>query len=109
MATVTEDPRLKMAVDRIIERFDPVRILLFGSRARGDQREDSDYDFLIVLDEVGNKFEIMGEAFRQMRDLPISKDIVVTDETEYQSGGLLGSVVRSAIAEGVKVYERPAS
>jgi predicted nucleotidyltransferase len=27
------------------------KILLFGSRARGDAREDSDYDMLIVLDK----------------------------------------------------------
>jgi uncharacterized protein len=33
---------------RIVEGFSPQRVVLFGSRARGDAREDSDYDVLII-------------------------------------------------------------
>ena len=36
-------------VRRLVEAFDPVAIYLFGSRARGDAGEDSDYDLMLVL------------------------------------------------------------
>ena len=40
---------LDRVVRRLIERFDPIAIYLFGSRARGDAGDDSDYDLMLVL------------------------------------------------------------
>jgi len=42
-------------VGRIVRAIDPRRIILFGSRARGDARPESDYDLLVILDEVGDR------------------------------------------------------
>jgi uncharacterized protein len=45
-----EDPKeLDRVVRRLVERFDPIAIYLFGSRARGDAGPDSDYDLMLVL------------------------------------------------------------
>jgi HEPN domain-containing protein/predicted nucleotidyltransferase len=45
-----DDPKeLDRVVRRLVEAFEPVAIYLFGSRARGDAREDSDYDLMLVL------------------------------------------------------------
>ena len=38
-------------LDAIVRRFDPVEVILFGSRARGDDGPDSDWDLLVVLDD----------------------------------------------------------
>jgi predicted nucleotidyltransferase len=38
-------------VRRIVEAVHPLRIILFGSRARGDARPDSDLDLLVVMPE----------------------------------------------------------
>jgi len=38
-------------VARLVATFQPMRIYLFGSRARGDARPDSDYDFLVEIDK----------------------------------------------------------
>ena len=46
------DPWLPGIVGRIVRLVDPVRIILFGSRARGDARDDSDYDILVVVDDL---------------------------------------------------------
>jgi uncharacterized protein len=44
------DPEeLDRVVRRLVQEFDPVAVYLFGSRARGDAREDSDYDLMLVL------------------------------------------------------------
>ena len=45
-----DDPKeLDRVVRRLVERFDPIAIYLFGSRARGDAGDDSDYDLMLVL------------------------------------------------------------
>jgi uncharacterized protein len=45
-----DHPReLHGVVRRLVEAFDPIAIYLFGSRARGDASEDSDYDLMLVL------------------------------------------------------------
>src|ERR1700724_798033 len=44
-----EDPRLQAMVDWLIDRAQPEELLLFGSRAKGLERENSDADFLVIL------------------------------------------------------------
>jgi len=39
---------------RLHEQLGASRVLLFGSRARGDARDDSDYDFIVISPEFGN-------------------------------------------------------
>ena len=58
------------AVRRIVHRYDgSADIILFGSRARGDWHEESDWDFLILsnLSEMGNtKEEIRKAVYREI-------------------------------------------
>ncbi|HSB79666.1 MAG TPA: nucleotidyltransferase domain-containing protein [Candidatus Methylomirabilis sp.] len=43
------DPKLAEIVRRLVEAYQPERIYLFGSRARGDVTPDSDYDLMVVV------------------------------------------------------------
>lgn len=93
--------------DRIARDFHPLRIILFGSHARGDATADSDVDLLVVLPEAPNKREAAIEIRRALRDLPISKDIVVTMPDEIaRRGDLIGPVLRPALCEGKVLYVR---
>ena len=94
-------------VDRIVEGFQPARIVLFGSHARGTATEWSDVDLLVVFPEVIDKRDTAVEIRRALGDLPVCKDIVIaTPEEVTRRGQLAGTVLRSALREGRVVYER---
>ena len=94
-------------VDRIIGRFQPSRVVLFGSRSRGDANERSDVDLLVVMSNVPDKRRAAIEIRRSLGDLPVSKDIVVTTPDEIASRGhVVGTVLHAALREGTVVYER---
>jgi predicted nucleotidyltransferase len=98
---------LPEAIDRIAREFDPLRIILFGSWARGDARPDSDLDLLVVLPEVENKRRAAVDVMRALNELPISKDVVITTPREIaERGNVIGLVLRPALEEGIVVYER---
>ena len=103
------DGWLPAIVGRIVRCIDPVRIVLFGSRARGTAHRDSDYDLLVVLAAVSDRRAAGLSIARSLRDLPISKDIVVaTPEEVAWAPTMTGDVLRAAVAEGRTLYERPA-
>jgi len=109
---IMEKERLGRTLDRmvrrLVKRFDPVQIVLFGSQARGDARPDSDIDLLVVLPHVENKRQAAIRIGNELSDLPVSKDIVVTTPEEIAvRGNIIGDVLRPALREGKVIYERP--
>ena len=92
---------------RIAERFQPYRIILFGSQARGTPNYHSDVDLLVVMENGTDKRDAAIEIRRAVMDSPVAKDIVVTTPDEIERrGNLVGTVLRAALREGVTLYER---
>ena len=98
---------ISVMVDRIIGRFQPSRVVLFGSRSRGDANARSDVDLLVVMSNVPDKRRAAIEIRRSLGDLPVGKDIVVTTPDEIANRGhVVGTVLNAALREGTVVYER---
>ena len=95
-------------VDRIVGRFQPSRVVLFGSQARGAATEWSDVDLLVVMGDAADKRQDAVEIRRELGDMPVCKDIVVTTPDEIaRRGHVVGTVLHAALREGRVVYERP--
>jgi len=93
--------------EQIVRNFQPLRIVLFGSHARGDADPESDVDLLVVLPEAADKRKAAVEIRRTLTALPVSKDIVVTTPEEIaRRGDLVGTVLRPALREGKVLYDR---
>jgi predicted nucleotidyltransferase len=106
-AQLVQTAYLPEAIERIRRQFDPLRITLFGSWARGQARPDSDLDLLVVLPHVENKRRAAVEILRALNGLPVSKDVIVTTPEEIAArGNTIGHVLRSALREGKVLYER---
>jgi predicted nucleotidyltransferase len=101
------DDVVQTMVERITKQFRPLRIVLFGSRARGQATALSDVDLLVVLPEVANKRHAAVEILRALGDLPVATDVVVTTPEELaRRGQVNGDVLCAALREGKVVYER---
>lgn len=101
--------KIQQMVHRIVERFDPEKIILFGSHARGTAGPDSDVDLLIVMRVIGSRREKATEIDRILSDRDVPLDlIVITPEQFERDRNLIGTLVRPAVREGKILYERAA-
>lgn len=101
--------KIQQMVRRIVEQFDPEKIILFGSHARGTAGPDSDVDLLVVMRVAGSRREKATEIDRALSDRDVSLDlIVITPEQFERDRNLIGTIVRPAIREGQLLYERAA-
>ena len=83
-----------------------MKIILFGSHARGDARHDSDVDFLVVESSVTNRRSEMARLRNLLRPLRIPIDVIVASEAELREWSHLpGHVLYWALKEGKEVHE----
>ena len=92
-------------VQRIVRRFWPEQVILFGSYARGDANEDSDVDFLVVMPVQGSKAEQEVRIGVALHDFPVAKDIVVSTPDEFAwRKDIVGTIEYPAVREGKVLY-----
>jgi uncharacterized protein len=93
------------AVQRIAQAARPERILLFGSHARGEARDDSDLDLLVIETEVADRAAEMVRLRRVLRPLRIPADILVYSRADVERwGDQPGSALFWALREGKVMY-----
>ncbi len=80
-------------------------IILFGSRARGDARPDSDVDFLVVRPEIGSRREEMVQLSELLRPLRLPVDVLVASRRTFEKwASLPGTIYHRARMEGKVLY-----
>lgn len=103
----SEFPYRQEIIKKIEGSFQPERIFLFGSYARGDFNESSDLDLLLEFADFDDKRKLTVEIRKALADLPMPKDILILKSSEIESyKNKNWSVYANALKEGKLLYER---
>jgi predicted nucleotidyltransferase len=102
----TEYPPLYQEITRrIVAEANPVKVILFGSRARGTAHPGSDVDLLVIEREPVSAHQEAIRLRRLLRDLEIPIDIIVVGQAFAERyGDIPGSVLYPALREGMVLY-----
>lgn len=107
MQKSTQSIMLKRIVNTIVESVHPERIILFGSRARGNYKNDSDFDFMVVKQGVKNEREISRRIYRALFEKKIAApvDVIVVDTNKLKKNKEKSHLVYFwALKEGKILY-----
>lgn len=103
---ITEHEITAMA-RRLADALSASKVILFGSRAQGRAREDSDIDFLVVANTSLPPLDRFTTARRLLDDAPVSVDVFVKTPAEFeQSRRVVNQLSYYADRYGKVVYER---
>ncbi len=94
-------------VGRIVARFHPEKIILFGSYASGEPTEDSDVDLLIVAEMDLPPRDRFPAVRRLLNDYPVAFDLILETPEEYRRRrSVVNHIVYFADKYGKVIYER---
>ena len=104
------DDALLADVTRLLrEAAQPTRIILYGSRARGDASLDSDIDLLVVVPDARDRMAEMVRLGRVLSPLRLPVDLLVVSDPVFQYWCTTpGNVYSRALAEGQVLHEQGA-
>jgi predicted nucleotidyltransferase len=100
-------PIMEQIVTFITSKISPVRIVLFGSYARGENRKNSDIDILILVKNLKNEREITGLLYKELlnSDISIPIDFLAIDYDKYNElKNKIGYIYKTIEREGQILY-----
>jgi predicted nucleotidyltransferase len=103
--TLSVQEQIDRMVKRIVKRFHPQQIILFGSQARGDAGPDSDVDLLVVMDFEGSKLDKTIEVRGVLGKRTIPTDIILSRPEDFNwRKEIVGTIEYPAAREGKVLY-----
>lgn len=97
---------LDRAVHILVQEAHPRKIILFGSGARDEMRDDSDIDLFVIEDQIDDQRREMVRLRKALLPLRIPVDVMVADQkTVDQWGSLPGTTMYWALKEGRVLHE----
>jgi predicted nucleotidyltransferase len=116
METLNNDPErtheqevIERLTSFIVDKVSPEKIILFGSRARGDHKVDSDYDILILTKGEISNFEVTRKIRRELfhTDLTLDIDFLAVDIDRYEKlKTTVGYIYKTIEREGRILYAK---
>jgi predicted nucleotidyltransferase len=101
------DDLVQDIIQRIVETAQPDKVILFGSRARGNARPDSDFDLLVIKDTDEPSYRRDAPLYLALAGLNAPVDVMVyTPEEVREWSAVPEAFVTTAVREGKVVYER---
>jgi uncharacterized protein len=95
-------------LNRVVDYFHPRRVVLFGSRARGEDGPDSDIDLLVILDDDAPPNHLTLRAgWKSRQGFDHAADVIPVRDSVYQRRAkIAGTLAYEAEIDGIAVYER---
>jgi len=99
---------IQAAVERLIAvAHSPLKVILFGSYARGDADAGSDIDLLVVEREISDPVEEYLKLHRAASENGVGLDLLIMTESEFEKKrDWWTTPVYAAVREGKILYER---
>lgn len=104
------DTPLEKAIKIIVQVADPDKIILFGSRSRGDSKEESDFDICVIKKGVDHRRKLAQQISRSLYGIGAPMDVIV--ETPEKLDELKTNpymIYKEIIIHGTVLYEKSAS
>jgi len=102
-----KDANLDTIKNDVHSLFPECEIVLFGSRAKGKFREDSDYDLLVILQydiDIKDKIKMSTKIRKLLLNHNIPADVLIQSQKEIAlKKKIIGNIVRYAIKEGISI------
>jgi predicted nucleotidyltransferase len=104
---MTKQETIDEITRRLVEFYQPVRIYLFGSEARGESGPDSDFDFLVVVPDGIPKEQLRGDAYSLLRDIREAVDVIPWRQTDFdgRAAYVRASLPATVVREGKLLYD----
>ena len=108
VSEVRDDPTLVELVRRLEAAYQPDRVYLFGSRARGEPGPDSDYDLLLVVPDDSPPDRRQSRlAYEALRGTGVAADVLVCTRTWFdRRRDLRASLPGTVLREGRLLHAR---
>lgn len=103
--TAAADAAIRRIVEQIVEEVNPLRIILFGSHAKGTARPDSDVDLLVVMPDGTPQRPTAQRLYRSMDFTDIDVDLLVaTPALLARHAENIGLIYREILRTGKDLY-----
>jgi len=101
----SQDPVLAEIVRRLVTAYQPERIYLFGSHARGDAGADSDYDLLVVAPDAPQERRDSKLAYEVLWGVRAAADVIVWEKSRFERRSrVVCSLPATVLREGRLLY-----
>ena len=96
---------LNEVVRRVVEVARPLRVVLFGSAAKGTMGPDSDLDLLVVVPDGTHRRQTASHIYSRLCGLGYPKDVIVVTEQDVKEYGENPSlIIKPALSGGRELY-----
>jgi uncharacterized protein len=99
------ESKVDLLISRIVEISHPLRIVMFGSAARGENGPDSDVDLLVIMPEGTQRRATAQKLYREIAGAGIPFDVLIATPSDIRKHkDNIGLIYRSALRDGREVY-----
>ncbi|MCI0495768.1 nucleotidyltransferase domain-containing protein [candidate division KSB1 bacterium] len=98
---------IDVLIESVVKEIDPLKIIVFGSWARGENKPDSDVDLLVIMPEGIHRRKTAQILYRNIRGVGIPFDLIIATSSDLEKHrNNIGLVYRTILSEGKEVYAR---